>query len=93
MDVFQRTSSIPNNRGYVQGKSAISDTWNKSGKPYGQIRRSLPTEQSGHSRLIISVPVKFQSTPGLFLLFPGWSGGAIQACLSLFSLKSETLDM
>ncbi|GFU29138.1 hypothetical protein TNCV_4837321 [Trichonephila clavipes] len=29
----------PNNRGYVQGKTVIGDNWNKSGKPYGQIRR------------------------------------------------------
>ncbi|GFY19238.1 hypothetical protein TNCV_4226021 [Trichonephila clavipes] len=24
----------PSNRGYVQGKLAIGDTWSKSGKPY-----------------------------------------------------------
>ncbi|GFT88885.1 hypothetical protein TNCV_906931 [Trichonephila clavipes] len=34
----------------------------------------MPTEQSGHSRLIISVSVKFQSTPRAFPTNPGMVG-------------------
>ncbi|GFY12176.1 hypothetical protein TNCV_3097301 [Trichonephila clavipes] len=38
-----------NNRGYVQGKLAIGDTLNKSGKPYGQIRMSFLMEKGKSS--------------------------------------------
>ncbi|GFX23036.1 hypothetical protein TNCV_360501 [Trichonephila clavipes] len=68
----------PNNQGYVQGKPAVGDTWDKSGKPYGQIREGhafqMPTMHSGHSRLIISVSVKFQSTPRAFPTNPDMVG-------------------
>ncbi|GFW40365.1 hypothetical protein TNCV_1019231 [Trichonephila clavipes] len=70
----------PNNRGYVQGKPSVGDTWDKSGNLTARFEGhafQMPTQQPGHSRLIISVSVKFQSTPELSLLISGWSGKAI----------------
>ncbi|GFV24247.1 hypothetical protein TNCV_3445001 [Trichonephila clavipes] len=80
-----------------KGKPAVGDTWDKSGKPYGQIREGhafqMPTMHSGHSRLIISVSVKFQSTPRAFPTNPDMVGRAIQTCLSLIFTKGVPLKV
>ncbi|GFW29312.1 HTH_Tnp_Tc3_2 domain-containing protein [Trichonephila clavipes] len=53
----------------------------------------MPTEQSGHSRLILSVSVKFQSTSGLFLLIPDGREGLSRLACPSFSLKNKSLDI
>ncbi|GFW12072.1 uncharacterized protein TNCV_4531371 [Trichonephila clavipes] len=51
----------------------------------------MPTDQSGHSRLIIYVSVKFQSTSRAFPTNPGM--GLSRLACPCFSLKSKSLDM